>query len=679
MAADNPFATESKLAYGFPDFANIKTSDYAPAFEEGIKQKKEEIDAIVNNSEAPTFDNTILALERSGALLKRVSNVFFNITSAETNKELSAIEKEIAPKLSKLTDDINLNDKLFARIKAVKESDEAKNLGTAETRLLNDYYNNFVRGGANLNDEDKEKLREINQELSLLSIKFGDNVLNENNEFELQITDEKDLAGLPEGAIAQAKATAEEVNKEGWIFTIHKPSLLPFLQYAENRELREKMYKAYIDKGNHNDANDNKENAKKMAALRIQKANLLGYPTHAHFILENNVAKNPENVKNLLGKLWTPALEKAKKERNQMQAIIKKEGGNFKLAAWDWWYYAEKIKQADYALNEEELRPYFQLEKVREGVFMVANKLFGINFKKIDDLKGYHPDVEVFEVTDADGAHIAIYLTDYFPRPGKRAGAWMNSYRKQSNMDGKFVTPIIVNVCNFTKPIGDKPALLTIDEVQTLFHEFGHAIHGMFSKCKYPSQSGTSVPRDFVEFPSQVFENWAMEPTVLKMYAKHYQTGEAIPDELIAKMKKAGTFNQGFATTEYLAAALLDMEWHSLTEPYTGDAMEFEENILNKEKGLIPEIVSRYRTPYFNHIFSGGYSAGYYSYIWSEVYDADMFNYFKETDIFDQEKGKAYRDIILSNGGSEDAEILYRKFRGQDPDVEALVEKRGLK
>ncbi|PVX50984.1 peptidyl-dipeptidase Dcp [Balneicella halophila] len=678
MAEDNPFAKESTLAHGFPDFANIEESDYAPAFEEGIKQKREDIDAIVNNSDDPTFDNTIVAMERSGKLLRRVSNVFFNITSAETNDNLRSIEKDLAPKLSKLSDDIKLNEKLFERIKAVKESDEAKSLGTAETRLLDDYYKDFVRGGANLNEEDKEKLREINKELSLLSIEFGDNVLKENNKYELVITDEKDLAGLPQSVIDAAKATADEHEKDGWMFTIHKPSLLPFLTYADNRELRKEMFMAYINKGNGGEFN-NKEILKKMVELRIKKANLLGYPTHAHFILEKNVAKNPDNVKELLNKLWTPALEKAKEERAQMQAIIKKEGGDFDLEAWDWWYYADKIKQADYSLDEEALRPYFQLKNVRDGVFIVAERLFGIKFTKVDSLKGYHPDVEVFEVTDSDGSHLAMYMADYFPRPGKSNGAWMNAYRKQSNLDGKYVTPIITNVCNFTKPVGDKPALLSLEEVQTLFHEFGHALHGMLSDGKYPSQTGTSVSRDFVELPSQVLENWAMEPKVMKLYAKHYKTGETIPDELIAKIRKAGTFNQGFATTEYLAASLLDMEWHSLTEPFEGEVIEFEENFLNKEKGLIPEIVSRYRSPYFSHIFAGGYSAGYYGYIWAEVYDADTYSFFKETDVFDQEKGMKFRNTILSQGGSVDSEELYREFRGQDPDIEALIEKRGLK
>lgn len=679
MARENPFATESQLKYGFPNFEAIEITDYKPAFEQGIQQKRNEITAIAVNKETPTFDNTILAMERSGKLLTQVSSVFFNLTSAETNDELKAIEKDLAPQLSKLNDDIKLNEKLFARIKAVKESEEAKKLGTAETRLLDDYYKGFVRGGANLNEKDKEKLRKINKELSLLSIEFSEHVLNEDNKFKLLVTNKKDLAGLPEGTIAQAKATAEEAEKDGWMFTIHKPSLIPFLQYADNRDLREKMFKAYINKGNYNDENDNKEVLKKITSLRIKKANLLGYLTHAHFILENNVAKNPENVKDLLGKLWTPALEKAKKERAQMQAIIKKEGGSFDLQAWDWWYYAEKIKQAEYALNEEELRPYFQLDSVRAGVFMVANKLFGINFTEVTDLKGYHSDVKIFEVTDADGSHIAIYMADYFPRPGKSNGAWMSSYRKQSNLDGKFVTPIIVNVCNFTKPVGNKPALLSLDEVTTLFHEFGHALHGMLSTGKYPSQTGTSVPRDFVEFPSQVIENWAMDAKVMKLYAKHYKTGEAIPDKLIARIQKAGTFNQGFATTEYLAASLLDMEWHSLTEPFEGDVNKFEDNFLNDKKGLIPEIVSRYRSPYFKHIFSSGYSAGYYGYIWSEVYDADTFNYFKETDIFDKEKGMAYRNIILANGGAEDPQVLYKKFRGKQPSVAALVEKRGLK
>lgn len=680
MAKDNPFITESNLPYGFPDFAAIKTSDYAPAFAEGIKQKQTEIEAIANNTQAPTFDNTIVAMERAGSLLTRVSNVFFNIASADTNDELRAIEKDLAPKLSKLNDDIKLNEKLFARIKQVKESEEAKKLNTEDSRLLDDYYKGFVRGGANLNETDKNTLRKINKELSLLSIEFGDHVMNENNVFELLITESSDLAGLPEGAISQAREAAKEKGKEGWTFTIHKPSLIPFLQYAKNRDLREKMYNAYINKGNNEDANDNKKIIKKIVALRIQKAKLLGYNTHADFVLETSVAKNPNNVKELLGQLWTPALERAKQERAKMEAIAKKEGDNIgALKAWDWWYYAEKVKEAEYALSEEEMRPYFQLDSVRAGAFLVANKLFGINFKELTDVKGYHPDVKVFEVTDADGSHIAMYMADYFPRPGKNNGAWMNAYRKQSNLDGKYVTPIIVNVCNFTKSTASTPALLSMDEVQTLFHEFGHALHGMLSECKYPSQSGTSVPRDFVEYPSQVYENWATDSKVMKLYAKHYKTNQPIPDALIAKINKAGTFNQGFATTEYLAAALLDMEWHTATEPVATEVNEFEDNFLLKQKGLIPEIVSRYRSPYFSHIFSGGYSAGYYSYIWSEIFDADTFNYFKETDVFDKEKGMAYRNIILSKGGSEDPEKLYQQFRGAKPKVDALIEKRGLK
>lgn len=673
----NPFFEESKLPHGFPDFEKIKTSDYLPAFEAGIKQKEEEIKAIVDNKEEPTFDNTILAMERSGALLTRVSEVFYNLTSAETNKELKDIEKQIAPKLTKLKDDINLNEALFKRVKAVHDK-TAGTLNEEDSRLLENYYQDFVRGGANLNETDKSKFRKINEELSLLSLEFGDHILNENNTFELIITDKKDLKGLPKDIVTQARNTALEKNKEGWIFTLHVPSITPFLQYAENRNLREKIYKGYINKGNNNDENDNKEILKKIISLRIQKANLLGYDNYADFVLERTVSKNVDNVRDLLNKLWTPSVNRAKSEKDKMQEIIDDEKGNFKLQGWDWAYYAEKVKQKEYALNEEELRPYFELDKVRAGAFMVANKLYGINFKPLKNLKGYHPDVEVFEVTDADGSHIALYLTDYFPRAGKRSGAWMNSYRKQSNMDGKYITPIIVNVCNFTKPTGDKPALLSLDEVSTLFHEFGHALHGILSDCKYRSQSGTAVPRDFVEFPSQVMENWATDPKVMKLYAKHYKTGDPIPDALIKKINKAGKFNQGFATTEYLAAALLDMEWHSQKTPYTGDTNEFENNFLYKEKGLIPEIASRYRSPYFLHIFAGGYAMGYYSYIRSEIFDADTFNYFKETDVFDAEKGKAFRKEVLSKGSTKDPEKLYKNFRGQKPSVEALIKKRGL-
>ena len=675
----NPFFSDYNTPFNTPPFEKIKEEHYLPAFNEGIKQQQKQIDAIANNSEAPTFKNTIEAIENSKPLLTKVINVFYNMTSANTNDELQRIAKEVAPLLSKNRDDINLNEKLFKRVKAVYEKKDKLNLSVEQNMLLEKYYKDFVRGGANLDEEKKGKLREINKELSVLTVQFGENILKENNVFELVIEKEEDLAGLPEAVITGAAETAKEREHEGkWVFTLHKPSMIPFLQYSEKRELREKIFKAYINRGNNNNELDNKANSSRIATLRVEKATLLGYKTHADFVLENNMAKQPENVYELLNKLWVPALKIAKKEANELQDMIYKEGKNFKLEAWDWWYYAEKLKKAKYELDDETLRPYFKLENVRDGVFAVANKLYGIQFVEITDIPKYHEDVKVFEVKEADGSHIGILYTDYFPRASKRGGAWMNSFRKQSRQEGKEITPVICNVCNFSKPTGDKPALLSFEEVTTLFHEFGHALHGLLSNSTYEKLSGTSVPRDFVELPSQIMENWASEPEVLKMYAKHYETGEVIPQELIDKLKNASHFNQGFATVEYLAASFLDMDWHTLTEAKEYDALEFETNSLDKI-GLIPEIVVRYRSPYFNHIFSGGYSSGYYSYIWAEVLDADAFEAFKETSLFDKKTAQAFRKNILEAGGTENPMTLYKRFRGAEPKVEPLLKRRGLR
>jgi len=675
----NPFFSDYNTPFNTPPFEKIKEEHYLPAFNEGIKQQQKQIDAIANNSEVPTFKNTIEAIENSKPLLTKVRNVFYNMTSANTNDELQRIAKEVAPLLSKNRDDINLNEKLFKRVKAVYENKDKLNLSVEQNMLLEKYYKDFVRGGANLDEEKKGKLREINKELSVLTVQFGENILKENNVFELVIEKEEDLAGLPETVITGAAETAKEREHEGkWVFTLHKPSMIPFLQYSEKREFREKIFKAYINRGNNNNELDNKANSSRIATLRVEKAILLGYKTHADFVLENNMAKQPENVYELLNRLWVPALKIAKKEAKELQDMIYKEGKNFKLEAWDWWYYAEKLKKAKYDLDDEALRPYFKLENVRDGVFAVANKLYGIQFVEITDIPKYHEVVKVFEVKEADGSHIGILYTDYFPRASKRGGAWMNSFRKQSRQEGKEVTPVICNVCNFSKPTGDKPALLSFEEVTTLFHEFGHALHGLLSNSTYKKLSGTSVPRDFVELPSQIMENWASEPEALKMYAKHYETGEVIPQELIDKLKNASHFNQGFATVEYLAASFLDMDWHTLTEAKEYDALEFETNSLNKI-GLIPEIVVRYRSPYFNHIFSGGYSSGYYSYIWAEVLDADAFEAFKETSLFDKKTAQAFRKNILEAGGTEDPMTLYKRFRGAEPKVEALLKRRGLR
>jgi peptidyl-dipeptidase Dcp len=677
----NPFFAEWDTPFGTPPFEQIKEEHYMPAFKEAMKQHKAEIDAIINNTEEPSFENTIEAMDYAGALLTKVNRVFSSLNSSMTNENMQAISKELTPLLSAHTDDINLNPELFNRVKTVYDNKDELELNTEQARLLDEYYKGFVRGGANLNDEDKEKFRALNKELSMLSLQFGENVLKETNKFEIVLSTEEELAGLPESVLDMGANEAKEKGYEDgkYVYTIQRPSMYPFLTHSTNRDLREKLYKGYIMRGDNNDELDNKEILSKMAALRVKRANLLGYKTHAHFVLEEAMAKTPENVFDLLGKLWTPALNVAKQERADMQKIIDEEGGNFKLASWDWWHYAEKVKKAKYDLDEEELRPYFEVTNVIKGVFDLSTKLWGITFEERDDIQKYHPDVKTFEVKDKDGSHIGILYTDYYPRASKRGGAWMDSFRKQHKKDGKNITPIIYNVGNFSKPTADKPALLSVDNVNTLFHEFGHALHGLLSDCTYESLSGTSTPRDFVEFPSQVMENWCMHPDVLKNYAFHYETGEPIPDELITKISNASKFNQGFATVEYLAASWLDMYWHTLEVAEEKDADAFEKEVLENKIGLIPEIISRYRSTYFNHIFAGGYSSGYYSYIWSEVLDADAFKAFTESgDVYNQELSGKYREYILASGGTEDAMELYKKFRGSEPEIEPLLAKRGL-
>lgn len=677
LAQDNPLLKEFKTPFGVPPFSKIKNEHYLPAIQEAIRQHKLEIAAISENSQPPTFANTIDALELSGDLLGRVTNVFDNMTSALTSDALQQIAREAAPLRSAHADDIRLNANLFSRIKAVYDQRQALGLTPEQHMVLEQYYRDFERGGANLAAAQKEQLRAINQELALLTLKFGDNVLKETNDYALLINNPADLAGLPPALIsAAAEAAAERGNPGQWAFTLQAPSIFPFLQYAENRDLRQQIYQAYVRRCDSDNESDNKLNAGKIAALRVRKANLLGYPSHADFILEENMAKKPENVYALLDQLWRPALARARREVADMQAIIDQEQGGFKLQAWDWWYYAEKVKRAKYALDEEALRPYFKLENVRSGVFAVANKLWGITFTERKDIPVYHPDVRAFEVKEADGRHIGILMVDYFPRASKRGGAWMSDYRGQQKLGG-VRTPVICNVGNFSKPTADKPALLSMDEVETMFHEFGHALHGLLSDVTYPKVAGTSVARDFVELCSQIMENWAFEPEVLKDYARHYQTGAPIPAELIAKIEKSGHFNQGFVTVEYLAASFLDMDWHTLREPIEHNANLFEEQSLARI-GLPPEIASRYRSTYFRHIFAGGYSAGYYAYIWAEVLDQDAFQAFKESSLFDQKTAAAFRKYILSAGGSEEPMDLYLKFRGREPGIEPLLRNRGL-
>lgn len=675
---DNPFFVKWDTPFETPPFDLIEESDFLPAFKAGIERHKAEIALLTENQKKSNFKNTIEALDRSGALLTKVGNVFGCLNGANTNDVIQQIARDVTPLLSKHQDDILLNAALFARVKAVYESKDKLNLNVEQSTLLDETYKVFVRGGANLDEEKKAELRIINDELSMLTLKFGQNILKEDNAFQLVIDSKVDLAGLPEAVIAGAAEAGTVLGHEGkWVFTLHKPSWIPFLQYSEKRELREKIYKAYTNRGSNGNEFDNKAIAPKIAALRVKRANLLGYKTHAHFVLEESMAKVPENVYNLLNQLWDPALKIAKNEVKEMQALIKADGKTFKLETWDWWFYAEKLKKAKYALDDEQLRPYFKLENVIDGVFTVATNLYGLQFEERLDIPKYHEDVKVFEVKEADGSHVGILYTDYFPRPSKRGGAWMNSLRKQSKFNGKNVTPIIYNVGNFSKPTADKPSLISLEEVGTLFHEFGHALHGLLSDCTYESLSGTSVSRDFVELPSQIMENWALHPDVLKIYAKHFETGESIPQELIDKITNAGHFNQGFISVEYLAASYLDMDWHTQTEAEEQDVWEFENASLEKI-GLIPEIISRYKSPYFNHIFSGGYSSGYYSYIWAEVLDADAFEAFKETSLFDQETANSFRRNILAAGGTEDPMTLYIRFRGAEPTVKSLLKKRGL-
>jgi len=676
---DNPLLAKFDTPFGVPDFEKIKNEHYLPAFKEAMKVHIEEIDAIVNNKDEATFENTIAAFDFSGDLLTQVRSVFFPVKSANTNDSLNQIAKEVSPLISKHRDDIALNQGLFERVKSVYDKKDDLELNTEQAMLLKKVYDKFVRGGANLPEDKKERFREINERLSMLSLQFGDNILKENNSFEMIIENEEELSGLPESSIAGAKEAASAKSYEGkWLFTLHKPSMIPFLTYADNRSLREKLYKGYINRGDNNDDNDNKEIIKEIVNLRVEKANLLGFNSYAEFVLDNNMAKTPEKVFELLNTIWDAALPTVKNEAKEMQEMIKKEGHDFKLESWDWWYYAEKIRKEKYNLDEEAIRPYFSIDNVREGMFLLAQNLYGITFEPLKDMPIYHSEATVYEVKESDGSHIGIFYIDPFPRDSKRGGAWMTSFRKQSKIHGKEITPVIMNVMNFTKPTGDKPALLSFDEVSTMFHEFGHGLHGLLSNCSYQTLSGTSVPRDFVELPSQIMENWAGEPEMLKLYAKHYETGEIIPDELIEKLQKSSHFNQGFITAEYCAAAILDMKWHAMTEKDENiDVNAFETKVLN-EIGLIPEVISRYRSTYFAHIFSGGYSAGYYVYEWAAVLDADAFEAFKETELFDKETAKSLRENIISRGSTDEAMNLYRAFRGKEPSMEPHLKRKGF-
>lgn len=676
---DNPFFTEWTTPFGVPPFELIKIEHYVPVITEGIKQQQAEINAIVNNAEAPNFENTILAYDKSGDLLSKVNGVFGPLNSANTSDEMQAVAREITPMMTAHRDNISMNPKLFERIKAVYEKRNEMGLDEQQVRVVEKYYEDFERNGANLTPENQEKLKAINTELSNISLRFGENLLAETNKnFKLVVENEADLAGLSADVIARAAMDAQKTGDSGkWVFTLAKPSMLPFLTYAQNRDLREKLYRGYFMRGDNDNKFDNKEIIKKIVKLRDERAKLLGFNNFAEYQIDINMAKTPQAVYDFLLKIWEPALNMAKQDVKEMQAIIDKEGGNFKLASWDWWYYNEKLKLKKFNLDENEVKPYFSLENAKNGIFYVVEKLYGLKFIKRDDIPTYHAEAEAYEVQEADGSFLGVLYMDFHPRDGKRVGAWSTAFRSATYRNGERVPAIGSIVMNFTRPAGETPALLSFEEVSTFFHEFGHALHGLFADGLY-DRTARSVPRDFVELPSQIMENWAAEPEVMKVYAKHYQTGEVIPDALIEKLEKSGTFNQGFTTGEYVAASILDMDFHTPSNPDIADVSAFEKESMDKI-GLIPEFLPRYRSTYFSHAFSGGYSAGYYVYLWAAVLDTDAFNAFKESgDLFNPELAAKFRELLAKSGAAEGMDV-YRKFRGKDPSIEPLLEKRGLK
>lgn len=676
---ENPFLTQQNTPFGVPAFDKIQLADYKPAFEEGIKQEKAEIEAIVNNPEEPTFENTIVALDRVGSLLNSVSGVFFNVLEADGNDEMNAIAEEVTPMVTSLSDEIMLNEKLFQRVKTVYDQRETLNLNPEQMRLLTETYKSFELNGANLAPEAKERLKEINQELAMLSLQFGNNVVAETNDYQLFITDENELKGLPESAKTAAKEEAIAAGREdAWLFTPKRTSFTPVLQYCENRELRKELLMAYTTRGNHDNDYDNKAIIKRTMQLRIEKANLFGFEKPADYILQDAMAKTGQNAYDFMMTVWEPSLNAAKREAAALQELLEQDMPGEKLQPWDWWYYAEKLRVAKYALDEEALKPYFELNNVRNGAFGVAHKLYGLNFTKLDSMPVYNPEVEVFKVTDADENLVGILYTDYFPRAGKRPGAWMNNICNQYvDAEGVDHRPVIINVGNFNKPTADSPSLLSMDDVETLFHEFGHALHGLLSKSTYQTIAGTNVPRDFVELPSQFMENYCYEPEVMKTYAINYQTGEVIPDSLIAIINNASKFNQGFVKTELLSASILDMDYHMITNADELDANAFEAASL-ANMNMIPEIIVRYRSTFFNHIFTTGYEAGYYSYTWSAVLDSDAFYTFKETgDIFNPEVAAKFKHL-LEQGNQIDAQENYIQFRGKEANPNYMLYKLGL-
>ncbi len=678
MANESALLAEWDTPFGVPPFDRIASEDYLPALRFGMNQHRQEIDDIIANTDTATFANTIEMLERSGSTLTRVANVFYAVEGAHGDDVMRETASTIAPEFSAHGDDILLNAALFDRVSAVYEQRDDLDLTAEQLRLLEETHKQFVRSGANLDDESQSRLREVNSELASLSQTFQENLLDETNNFELLVTDKADLGDLPASLVALA---AEEATKSGhecdcWLISLQRPSINPFLQYSPNRDLRKTLFDAYAARGNNDNESDNKATLSRMVQLRTERSALMGYDSHAHFVLSDSMAETPENVYGFLDQIWQPALRIAKVERAALEEMMRADGIDDQLRGWDWRYYTEKVRKAKYDFDEEALRPYFEVDAVRDGVFALSTKLFGLQFVERNDLPKWHPDQQVFEVKEADGTHLAILYMDYFARETKRGGAWMNELRTQTNLDGE-VTPIITNNFNFPAPTESSPSLLSLTEAETFFHEFGHALHGMFSDVTYASLAGTNTPRDFVEFPSQVMENWMREPEVLRLFANHYETGEPIPQETIDKITASAKFNQGFITIEYMAATYLDMAYHVLDTTEMVEPDEFESKIM-ADIDLIDEIIPRYRSGYFAHIFAGGYSAGYYSYIWSEVLDADTFQAFKETSLFDADTAARYRTEILSKGGTKPGMELYMNFRGREPQIEPLLEKRGL-
>ena len=671
----NPFFEDWNTPFGIPPFDRIHNEHYLEAFERGFVEQNLEIDRITQNQAPANFTNTIEALERSGALLAKTGMVFSNLSSSDTNDSLQAIELALSPKYAAHEGRLLNNQALFERVKQVFSGLPEADLDADQVKLCEDAHTRFVRAGAALEEQARNQVMALDETLAELQTQFSQNVLKDTNEFELVIDATEDIAGLSQTTLQAAKAEAQQRGKtNSYVFTVSRSSITPLLQFADSRELREKMYRAYIRNGANDNANNNQVIVSQIATLRLQRAQLLGYSSHAHYMLDDRMAKSPANVSELLGQIWQPTQEKVAQEAADLQTMIQQRGENFELAPWDWWYYTEKLRSERYALDEDQVKPYFKLENVRDGAFDVAHRLFGLTFELVGDVPVYHPDVLSYQVRDADGSQIGLFLVDYFMRPTKQGGAWMSEFRAQSNLDAS-VRPIVVNCCNFPK---STPCLLTMDEVRTLFHEFGHGLHGLLSQVRYESQSGTNVKQDFVELPSQIMEHWATEPSVLRNYARHVDTGEPIPDVLIDKLLAADTFNQGFATTEYLAASYLDMAWSGIEAPTALGVDEFESQAM-AAINLIDVVGPRYNSGYFQHIFAGDdYSAGYYAYIWAEVLDADGFEAFKENGIFDPATALSFRQNVLERGGTAEAMSLYQAFRGRAPAVEPLLKKRGL-